>query len=190
MKEYFIKIGFNAIMFAIGIIILLFMLNGRNNKTENHIKVTVSLSKKPIIRNYNFTNPTVYKEKVIEYSTNHILTASDSSLIVRDYLKQRIYFDSIVNDTAKVVYTATVEKNALKGINIKYSYKPMIINTKETRTRQALLIGLTPGWDNGPTIGGYLGFETKQYSYGFQYDPIKNPKGGYLVINKRIFYKK
>lgn len=190
MKEYFVKFGFNMAMLATGIIIALIMLNGKGIRTENHLEITVKLAKQPIVRNYHFTNPTVYREKTIEYTNTHIITKEDSALIVRDYLKQRIYLDSIFNDTSKVVYHATVEKNALKSINIRHSYKPKEIHTKETRTRQAILLGLSPGWNNGPTIGFFGGFETKQYQYGIQYDPIKNPKGGYLVINKRIFYRK
>lgn len=190
MKETLSKIGFNAIMLGVGIIIALIMLNGKGQKTENTVKITVSLDKKPIVKNYHFENPTVYKEKTIEYSTTQILTAKDSGLIVADYLKQRQYLDSIYNDTSKVVYHATVEKNTLKDINIKYSYKPIKITETITKTRQAILLGLTPGWNEGPTIGMFAGFETKQYTYGIQYDPIKNPKGGYLVINKRLFYKK
>lgn len=178
-------------MLLIGVAIILLLLHKKEGTgTTNRIEVKVSLDKKPIVKTYNFTNPTVYKEKTIEYSNTQIITKEDSALIVKDYLKQRIYVDSIFNDTAKVKYIATVEKNGLKGINITYSYKPIKIHTKETKTRQAILVGLTPGWNQGPTIGFYAGFETKQYSYGIQYDPIKNKQGGYLFINKRIFYKK
>lgn len=190
MKEQFTKFGFNMIMLAIGIIIALIILNGKGNKTENKVEITVKLAKQPIVKNYHFTNPTIYREKTIEYSTNHILTRKDSDLIVIDYLKRREYTDSVCSDTSKVVYYATVEKNTLKEINFRHSYKPIIIHEKETRTRQAILMGLAPGWNEGPTVGFFAGFETKQYQYGFQYDPIKNREGGYLIINKRIFYRK
>ena len=190
MKQYFIKYAFNLIMFALGVAIILLLLN-RGPSIQNHIDVKVSLAKKPETRTYNFTNPTVYKEKTIEYNTTHVLTYDDTNRIVIDYLKNRIYIDSIVTDTAKIHYTAEVEKNSLKKIKITYSYKPIIIRETTTRTRQALLVGLTPGWiGNTPTIGFFAGFETKQYSFGLQYDPIKNPKGGYIVINKRIFFRK
>lgn len=189
MKEAFLKFGFNLIMLLLGIAIILILIHKKEGTgTTNRIEVKVTLSKKPEVRNYHFTNPTVYKEKTIEYSNTQIITKEDSALIVRDYLKQRIYIDSIFNDTAKVKYIATVEKNGLKDLKINYSYKPIII--KETRTRQALLIGLTPGWNQGPTIGFTGGFETKDYSFGILYDPIKNRQGGYVLISKRIFYKK
>lgn len=190
MKELFIKFGFNLIMFALGVAILLIMLNKGGTNSTNNVKITVSLAKKPVIRNYTFTNPTVYKETTIEHSNTHVITKEDSNRIVIDYLKSRIYIDSIVNDTAKIKYIATVEKNALKNIGISYSYKPVIIHEKETKIKNGLLIGLTPGWVNGPTIGFSAGFQTREYSYGILYDPIRNPQGGYLVINKRIFFKK
>lgn len=189
MKEFLIKLGFNALMLGIFIIVLLVMMNGKGNKTENHIEVTVKLDKKPVVNNYHITQPTLIREKTIEYSTTHVMTKQDSDRIVIDYLKERYYSDSIYNDTSKVKYQAIVSKNSLKDMKIQHSYKPKIIEIKETKIKNGLLVGLAPGWFNGPTIGFLAGFETKNITYGIQYDPIKNPKGGYLLIQKRIFFR-
>lgn len=188
-NEKMIKIIFNLLMFIIGVAILLLLLNKGESKSDK-IDVKVYLNKKPETRNYYFNNPTVYKERTIEYNTGHILTKVDSDLIVKDYLKERIYMDSVCSDTAKIRYKATVAKNALKNIELNHSYRAKIIEIKETKIKNGINIGLTPGWHQGPTIGFYGGFETNNYSYGIMYDPIKNPQGAYLVINKRLFFKK
>lgn len=188
MKTKLINAGFNLIMFIIGILILLLLLNKKDPPSEK-IDVKVYLNKKPETRNYYFTNPTVYKEKVIEYQTGYTLTKIDSDLIVKDYLKERMYMDSICSDTAKIKYKAIVSKNALKNIELNHSYKAKVIEIKETKIKNGINIGLAPGWNQGPTIGIIAGFETKKYTYGIQYDPIKNPQGGYLLISKRIFLR-
>jgi hypothetical protein len=184
MKERLTNISANLIITAIAVIILLFMINGGN--TQN-ITVKVSLDKKPIIKTYTFTNPTVYKEKIIEYNTYEIMTKEDSDLVVKDYLKERQYFDSIFNDTAKVRYHATVSRNALNDLKIDYSYRPIKIT--ETRIKKGINVGLAPGWmNNKPSLGLMAGFETNKYTYGVIYDAFN--KGGYLIINRRLFLKK
>lgn len=189
IKEFLLKVGFNAIMLAVFIIVFLVMINGKGNKTENKIEITVKLDKKPIVNNYHITQPTLIKEKTIEYQTGYVMTRQDSDRIVVDYLKERLYSDSIYNDTAKVKYQANVSKNQLNDVKIQYSYKPIVIHEKETKVKNALLIGLTPGMNNGITVGFVAGFETKNFTYGIQYDPFRNPKGGYFLVQKRIFFK-
>lgn len=189
MREFLLRLGFNALMMILFVIIILIMTRGNGTKNENKIEITVKLDKKPVVNNYHITQPTLIREKTIEYQTGYVMTRQDSDRIVVDYLKERFYSDSVYNDTSKVKYQATVSKNQLNDLKIQHSYKPKIIEIKETKIKNGLLVGLAPGWFNGPTIGFLAGFETKNVTYGIQYDPIKNPKGGYLLIQKRLFLK-
>jgi hypothetical protein len=192
------KLIFNAVMFLLGISILLILIDNKCSGGEEYkpkIDTVVILAPKPEVHNYNFTNPTVYKEKTIEYNTatHEILTRRDSDLIVYDYLKERWYRDSIFNDTSKVVYDALVSKNHLDSIHIRHSYRPKIysITKTETKYRNSLFVGFAGGWfQQTPTAGFYAGFETKQFGFGGMYDPFKNPQGGYLFISKRINFRK
>lgn len=186
MKQTLLKIGFNAIMMVIFVFIVWIMT--RESKSDTTYEITVKLDKKPVVNNYHISQPTIVKERTIVYDSTRILTRQDSSEIVTDYLKERIYSDSVYNDTSKVKYVATVAKNSLTDIKIRHEYKPKIIEIKETKYRNALLVGLAPGWM--PTLGFLAGFETKNLTYGVMYDPIRNPKGVYLLIQKRIYFKR
>ena len=182
-------IAFNIVMLIAGIGIASLFFNKCGGEKITGTKDTLISLAPPVITNYTFTNPTAYKETVIIYdSTKSVLSKEDSNLIVLDYLKRREYADSIVNDTSKIWYNAVVEKNALKKIDIKHSYRPKVYNITETIYKNSLFAGLAPGYYGKPSIGIYLGYETKQMGLGAIYDPFF--KGGSLVISKRINFKK
>lgn len=183
------RIVFNIAILLLGIAIAsLFFTHCGSEKITGTKDTLISLAP-PVITNYTFTNPTAYKETVIIYdSTKSALTKEDSNLIVLDYLKRREYADSIINDTSKIWYNAIVEKNALKKIDIKHSYRPKVYNITETIYRNSLFIGLAPGYYNNPSIGIYAGYETKQFGFGAIYDPFM--KGGSLILSKRINVRK
>lgn len=189
------KVIFNLLMFIIGGSILFLLLDSKchGEKTVSTKDTIIMLATKPEVHNYNFTNPTVYKESTIEYKIGYVLTKIDSDLIVVDYLKKREYRDSIVNDTSGIWYHATVEKNTLANIDFRHSYKPKIYSITETVIKEPnrILIGLAPGWVNEfPSIAFYASYDAKRFNVGVMYDAIKNPKGGYLIISKPINFKR
>jgi hypothetical protein len=173
----------------ISLLVNCFILYNRNTSTINKVEVTVKLDKKPIVKNFHFTNPTLIKEKTIEYRTvNEVLTRKDSDLIVMDYLKQRLYCDSLVNDTFKLKYNAVVEKNSLKDIKFNYSYRPLRIETKETILKKAFNIGGVISYNKQIDLGVMGGIEFKKYNFGIIYNPLTNLKGGSIYLTRRIFY--
>ena len=103
---------------------------------------------------------------------------------------KRVYSDSLSNDTFKLKYDATIEKNNLKNINFKYTYKPMLIEKIITNNTisNCFNIGGIIGYNNGIDIGIMGGVELKKYSIGIIYQPITNKKGGFIYLTKRIKY--
>ena len=152
-------------------------------------KDTVVYMGKPIVNNYHFTQPTLVKESTVIYdSTRPTLTKVDTDLIVKDYLKRRQYVDSIVNDTNRMYYTATVEKNALKDIQIRSSYKPKIIQITEIKYKRSFFFGLGPAvTNNSLSFGANMSYAWQQYQVGTVLDPFK--KNYYFYASKRIGFK-
>lgn len=151
---------------------------------------TVIYLGKPVTNNYNISNPTLVKEKTIIYdSTKTALTKKDSDLIVLDYLKRREYQDSTGNDTAKVYYTAIVEKNALKDMRVRTTYKPKIYNITETKFTNGLFVGLAPAMinNNSLSVGANINYQWKQIQIGAVLDPLK--KNYYFYASKRVSFK-
>lgn len=165
---------------------ILYFLSKKKDKPEQKIEVKVSLSK-PVTHNYSITKPILLKETIITTSN---LSKNDSDLIVRDYLMKRVYSDSLSNDTFKLKYDAIVEKNSLKNINFKYTYKPMLIEKTITNNTisNCFNIGGVIGYNNGIDIGLIGGVELKKYSIGIIYQPITNRKGGFIYLTRRIKY--
>ncbi len=183
----------NIILYSIltvSIILNLIILLQRNKEVSTKVEMTIKLDKKPVVNNYHFTNPTLLKEKTIEYrTTNEVLSRNDSDLIVKDYLKQRTYSDSLSNDTFKLKYLAIIEKNSLKDIDFKYSYRPLLIEKKITKESKAIIIGTFQGLNNNQIDLGLIGgIEFKKYSVGVLYQPITNKRGGFIFITRRIKY--
>lgn len=177
------------VFLGMAIIMVIMLPNGCDKKQQSNGNDTIFIKGKPIVNNYEFTNPTLVKEKVIIYdSTKKVLTKRDSDLIVIDYLKNRIYQDSIVTDTTKIRYTAEVEKNHLKDIKITYKYEPKQIKITEYKY-QALYLGLSPAITNQKDIslGMNFSYAWKFGQVGIVADPFK--RNYYLSVSKRLSFK-
>lgn len=149
----------------------------------------------PIINNYSFTKPTVYKERTIVYDStrpNEVLTRKDSDLIVFDYLKRRYYADSILNpDSSKFFYWATVEKNTLSNMRIQSKYRPKILTVNNyIEPGNALLFGADINYRYEamvPSVAAWAAFENKKYFYGIRYDYFN--KQAAVLIGRRLQFK-
>lgn len=151
---------------------------------------TVFMMGKPVVNNYQFTNPTLVKESTVVYdSTRPTMTRVDTDAIVIDYLKRRFYADSLVNDTSRMYYEAVVEKNGLKDIKIRSVYRPRIMVVTDTKYKRSLYIGLSPGVATGDrlTIGFNAGYAWKEYQVGTVADPFR--KNYYFYASKRLSFK-
>lgn len=161
----------------------------KQDTNVSRVDTIVSLAP-PVTNNYHITNPTLTKETTIVYdSTKATLTKKDSDLIVLDYLKRREYRDSTGSDTAKVYYTAIVEKNALKNIDITMKYRPKVYTITKTKFTNGLFIGLAPAMinNNSLSIGANLNYQWKQYQVGAVLDLFK--KNYYFYASKRVSFK-
>ncbi len=161
---------------------------GLQSVDVSNIDTVITLGK-PVVNNYSFTNPTVYKERTVVYDStrpSYVLTRKDSDMIVIDYLKSRFYSDSVITDTNKIFYQATVEKNSLKNIDIQTSYRPKILNITETKYRNQLFLGLAPAIinNNSLSIGANINYQWNRNQVGTIIDPIK--KNYYFYMCKSI----
>jgi hypothetical protein len=180
-------------MFVLGGLIVAVFLNGgcdKQNEIQSHSD-TLYIPQPPVVNNYTFTQPTVYKERTIVYdSTKPTLTRSDSDAIVLDYLKEREYTDSILKDSSKVVYNAKVAKNHLIDIRIRQSYTPapaMRIIETQILNPNAIIAGSEFSYymnSKLPSFAPVVGFETPKFSYMGKYDFLQ--KQAAITIARRF----
>lgn len=187
-KVILLILGFNGLMLIIGILIAFFVFRSCiDDQEKGHIDKTdtVKMLMKPIVNNYNFTKPTLYRETTIIYDSTKVkLTKEDSSLIIADYFKRREYSDSIRTDTTMFYYKAIVEKNSLVDMKIKQWYRPQLMIVTKTKEYNYFLIGGSIGYFNKPSFGISASYQDKKLDYGLTYDPFN--KGGFITIKKKI----
>lgn len=114
----------------------------------------------------------------------------DTAAILVDYFMVREYADSAYNDSVKIHYSAVVNRNELKSMELKYRLTvPTMVVTKSstlTVSRQMAFIGLDLT-SNGTNLGIYpsIYFDTRYAMWGAGYDPLsKSVKlGVYRKIN-------
>jgi hypothetical protein len=101
----------------------------------------------------------------------------DTAAILADYFMVREYADSAYNDSVKIHYSAVVNRNALKSMELSYKLTlPQMVVTKSstlTVNKQLAFIGLDLT-SNGTNLGIYpsIYFDTRYAMWGAGYDPL------------------